>query len=122
LFVYTLGGSRAALHVALGLAGAIVFLEIVMHGYDKVPFTCTYVPSENMKAMAPLYALAFVIGTSALARLQHWALHAGSSIRLVLALAAVFVVLRVISVKRPRQGLVDFDETPVVFSGLNLSS
>jgi len=40
----------------------------------------------------------------------------------MLLLAGVFAVFRVIGIKRPRQGLVDFDETPVVFSGLNLSS
>lgn len=122
LFVLTLGAPRAALHAALGLAGAIVFLEIVLHGYDKVPFTCSYLPSENMKALAPLYAIAFIAGTATLARLQHWALHGGSPLRLVLALAVVFAVLRVITIKRPRQGLVDFDESRVVFSGLNLSS
>jgi hypothetical protein len=122
LFVFTLGPSAAVLHAGLGLAGAIVFLEIVLHGYDKVPFTCTYLPSENMKAMAPLYVIAFVTGTATLARLQHWALHGGSAFRLLLALAVVFAVLRVITVKRPRQGLVDFDESPAIFSGLNLSS
>jgi hypothetical protein len=122
LFVLTLGGARAALHAGLGLAGAVVFLEVVLLGYDKVPFTCTYLPSENMKALAPLYAIAFILGTLTLARLQHWALHGGSALRLLLALGAVFVVLRVISMKRPRQGLVDFDEAPAVFSGLNLSS
>ncbi len=122
LFVFVLGAPRAALHAVLGLAGAIVFLEIIIHGYDKVPFTCTYLPSENMKALAPLYAIAFVLGTATFARLQHWALHDGSPMRPLLALAVVFVVLRVISVKRPRQGLVDFDEAPVPFAGLNLSS
>jgi hypothetical protein len=122
LFVYVLGTPRALLHGALGLAGAIVFLELVMHGYDKVPFTCTYLPSENMKALAPVYAIAFALGTAGFARLQHSALHGGSAISLVLLLAVVFVVLRVVTRMRPRQGLVDFDESPVTFSGLNLSS
>ena len=94
----------------------------MLHGYDKVPFTCTYLPSENMKALAPLYAIAFIIGTGLFARLQHSALHGGSAIRLVVGLAVVFAILRVISVKRPRQGLVDFEESPVTFAGLNLSS
>ena len=30
-------------------------LEALLVSYDKVPFTCTYLPSENMKALAPLY-------------------------------------------------------------------
>lgn len=122
LFVFVLGASRAALHAGLGLAGAIVFLEIVMHGYDKVPFTCTYLPSENMKALAPLYAIAFIAGTALFARMQHSALHGGSAIRLVVALVVVFAILRVITVRRPRQRLVDFEEAPVTFTGLNLSS
>ena len=59
LFVFVLGPRLALMHAALGLAGAIVMLEALMLNYDKVPFTCTYLPSENMKALAPLYAIVF---------------------------------------------------------------
>ncbi len=41
-----------------------------MLSYDKVPFTCTYLPSENMKALAPIYAIAFLIGASAFAQMR----------------------------------------------------
>ena len=58
------------MHAGLGLAGAIVLLEALMLSYDKVPFTCTYLPSENMKALAPIYAIAFIIGAVKFAGMQ----------------------------------------------------
>ena len=69
LFVFVLGPRLALMHAALGLAGAIVLLEALMISYDKVPFTCTYLPSENMKALAPIYAIRFLIGASLFARM-----------------------------------------------------
>ncbi len=68
------------MHAALGLAGAIVLLEALMLNYDKVPFTCTYVPSENMKALAPIYVIAFLVGASLFARMQNDALQGTSAI------------------------------------------
>ena len=90
LFVFALGPQRAVLHAAMGLAGAIVMLEAVLHTYDKVPFTCTYVPSENMKALAPIFGMAFLVGASSFARTQHTALHGGSVIGVLLVLSVAF--------------------------------
>ena len=120
LFVFVLGPRLALMHAALGLVGALVLLEALMVTYDKVPFTCTYVPSENMKALAPIYALAFFIGASLFARLQLDALQRGSPFRALLTLAAVFVVLRVMAVKRARLPEVEFDEAPASFQRLGL--
>jgi hypothetical protein len=121
LFVFVLGPRLAALHAALGLAGAIVLLEAMMVNYDKVPFTCTYLPSENMKALAPIYALAFLIGATMFARWQHDALQ-GTGIGLLITLAAVFAAIRVLSAKRGALPLVQFDEAPATYQRLGLDS
>ena len=120
LFLFVLGPRLALIHAALGLAGAIVLLEALMISYDKVPFTCTYLPSENMKALAPIYAIAFVVGASMFAQMQHEFLEGAGSTRTLLTLAVVFAIVRVLSVKRARLPYVEFDEAPATFQRLGL--
>jgi len=121
LFVFVLGPKLALMHAALGLAGAIVLLEALMVNYDKVPFTCSYVPSENMKALAPICAIAFLIGASRFAQMQNDALVSGSATSALLTLAVLFATLRVMSVKRARLAHVDFDEAPATYQRLGLN-
>jgi hypothetical protein len=120
LFVFLLGPRLALTHAVLGLAGAIVLLEGLLVTYDKVPFTCTYVPSENMKALGPVYAIAFLVGASQFARLQHAALNGGGATLLLIALAVIFAVLRAISARRVRLPWVEFNEAPASFQRLGL--
>jgi len=118
LYAFVLGPRQALVHAALGLAGAIVFLEALLLQYDKVPFTCTYVPNENAKALVPIYTVVFFMAVSAFARMQHEALQ-GGVVRVLITLAVVFGVLRLMSATRPRLPL-DFDEAPVTFQRLGL--
>lgn len=118
LFAFVLGPRQALVHAGLGLAGAIVFLEALLLQYDKVPFTCTYVPSENAKALVPIYTIVFFIVVSAFARMQSAALQGGAA-RVLITLAVVFAVLRLMSATRPRLPL-EFDEAPASFQGLGL--
>ena len=120
LFAFVLGLWPALLHAALGLAGAIVLLEALMAGYDKVPFTCTYLPSENMKALAPVYAIVFIAGASWFAQMQNSALHSGNPVRVIATLAALFAIFRLMSQNRARLPNIDFDEAPASFQGLGL--
>ena len=122
LFAYVLGWRAALVHAVLGLAGAIVFLEAVTVTYEKVPFTCTYLPSENMKALAPIYLIAFVIGASIFSRMQYEALLGTGGLRMVLTLAVVFAVLRAMSVTRARLAHVQFDEAPATLQRLGLDT
>jgi hypothetical protein len=120
LFGYVLGPQRALRHAVLGFAGAIVLLEALMVSYDKVPFTCTYVPTENMKALAPIYAIAFLIGASWFARMENHALEQGNAIDPLIALAMLFAILRVWSIKRTRLPYIEFDEAPATYQRLGL--
>ena len=120
LFVFVLGPRLALAHAGLGLAGAIVFLEALMLLYDKVPFTRAYVPSENAKALVPIYAIGFFIAVSHFARMQSDALQGAGAMRAMMTLAALFAVLRLLSVKRSRPPHVEFDEAPATIQGLGL--
>jgi hypothetical protein len=121
LFVFTLGARIALLHAALGFAGALVFLEALLLNYAKVPFTCTYVPNENIKALGPIYAIGFLIGASVWAGMERAALQEiSASVRLLVLLALIFIVLRRASLRRPRVVPVDFNEVPTTTQRLGL--
>ena len=114
-----MGPALALMHAVLGFAGAMVLLEALMLNYDKVPFTCTYMPSENMKALGPIYTIAFVVGALNFARMEHTALQGGAA-RVLITLAVLFVILRVMSLRRARLPYVEFDEVPATFQRLGL--
>ena len=121
LFVFLMGWPLALAHAALGLLGAIVLLEVMLVGYTKVPFTCSYLPNESMKALGPIFLIAFLIGATLFAGMQRAALAApGETIRLVALLALVFGVCRTISVRTRRPASVDFHEAPVTTQRLGL--
>jgi predicted neutral ceramidase superfamily lipid hydrolase len=73
-----------------------------------------------MKALAPIYAIAFIVGASMFAQMQHQFLEGAGSTRTLLTLAVVFAIVRVITVKRARLPYVEFDEAPVTFQRLGL--
>ena len=121
LFTFVMGPQLALMHAGLGLAGAIVLLEALMVNYDKVPFTCTYMPSENMKALGPIYAIAFVVGALNFARMEYTALQGeGGAVRALITLAVLFLIFRVMSLRRARLPYVEFDEVPATFQQLGL--
>jgi hypothetical protein len=117
--VAMIGDMQAALiHAALGLLGAAIFLEAIMLGYDKAPFTCNYVPG-GAKALVPVFILAFLIGANVFARMELSIINGVNVTRNVLFLLVVLGGLRIASMLR-RDPLVDFDEGPETFSQLSL--
>jgi hypothetical protein len=117
--VSLIGGTQAALvHAALGALGAAIFLELVMLGYDKAPFTCNYVPG-GAKALVPIFGIAFLIGANLFARLELAIINGSNVTRKVVFLLVVLTGLRIASWWR-RDQLVDFDEGPETFSQLSL--
>ena len=121
LFLFFLDPWLAVTHALLGLAGAFVVLEILMFSYAKVPFTCTYVPDENLKALGIPYVVLFLTGASAFASMVHGALQStGAAIRLVILLAIIVAVLRVAARRRTASGPIEFNEAPVTTQQLGL--
>jgi hypothetical protein len=119
--VIVTGAATAFAHAALGVAGAAILLESMMLGYDKTPFSCNYVPVESAKAVAPLGAIAFLLGVSLFARLELAILTGANPLGGILFLAILFAVLR-IAAKRQRERPVDFDEAPPTLQTLGLHS
>ncbi len=117
-----LGPWLALQHAALGAAGSIVLLEALMVGYDKVPFTCSYLPNENMKALGPLYLLMFMIGATSFARMESAAITAQSFTQPFVVLAILFGILRGFTLTRHRLAPVDFDEAPATTQKLGLNA
>jgi hypothetical protein len=121
LFAYVLGPPLALAHAALGLAAATVLLEALLLGYTKVPFACTYVPSENLKGLAPIYLIAFLIGASSFAAMEGAALASPSAAAKVLMfLAAGLLAVRLRARARPLTSVVDFNEAPASIQRLGL--
>ena len=121
LYAYLLGIPTAIAHAVLGLAGATLLLEILLLSYEKVPFTCTYVPSDNLTAFGIPYTVAFLIGASVFAAMERAALQDPIAWFRLLGLLAVSVAaLRVASTRRAAGPPVDFNEAPVTTQRLGL--
>jgi hypothetical protein len=115
-----IGVRAAAIHAALGAASSMAMLDALFLRYDKVPFACSYVPAENMKALGPLYALLFFIGASTLAAFEADALHVPPlALALLIAFAVVSLALKHAATHR-RGANVDFDEAPDSIQRLGL--
>jgi hypothetical protein len=121
LFWFLLGLPLAIAHATLGLAGAMVVLEALFLSYDKVPFTCTYLPSENLKTFGIPYVVIFLIGASTFAGMERAALQdPAAAVRAIVLLTVIYVGLRVASLRQTKRPPIDFDEAPVTTQRLGL--
>ena len=121
LYCFLLGLPEALAHALLGFAGAMVVLEVLFLLYDKVPFTCTYLPSENLKTFAVPYVVTFLIGASTFAGMERAALlEPGAAVRTIILLTAVYIGLRVASSRQIKRPPIDFDEAPATTQRLGL--
>lgn len=119
--VAAVGGiALAVAHAAIGLLGAAIVLEALMLSYDKVPFACSYVADENVKGIAPLFVIAFLIGAVMFARLELAMLAGAFAVKGGVALSSLWIALRVISTRRPRIAQIDFNEGPAALHQLGL--
>jgi len=121
LFWFLLGLPHAIAHATLGLAGAMVVLEALFLVYDKVPFTCTYLPSENLKTFGIPYVVIFLLGASTFAGMERAALQdPAAAVRTIGLLTVIYVGLRVASLRQTKRPPIDFDEAPVTTQRLGL--
>ena len=121
LYWFLLGLPLAVAHAVLGFAAASVVLDALLFTYQKVPFTCTYLPSENLKALAIPYLVLFFGSASILAGMTQAALEDPSdALRLLVFLTAIRIALRVATAHRTPSGPMDFNEAPVTTQRLGL--
>jgi hypothetical protein len=125
--VYTIfwGWHIAAGHIAVTMVCTYCLADFLLHGFRKIPFTCTYSPWKQHATVAIiLYALGFGVFTSIPTGLEH-ALLPGHAWTLWLLAAAILGAWEVF--RRFRQDALDPTElifaeaTPPPFEILNLS-
>lgn len=118
--VSIIAGTPAALiHAALGLIGAAIFLEVIMIGYAKAPFTCNYVPGGGGKALVPVFIVAFLVGANMFARMELAVINGEHVIRNIAFLLVLLTGSR-LAARFRNEPIVDFDEGPETFSQLSL--
>jgi hypothetical protein len=64
----------AVFHLAFGLVVSAFLTEVFFFNFNKVPFTCSYLPGKShMAFLAAAYLYGFTMYTTTAARLQQWA-------------------------------------------------
>ncbi|MGE5646745.1 MAG: hypothetical protein ACM336_13235 [Acidobacteriota bacterium] len=65
------GWTLAAAHLLYGAALSVLLVELLLLTFDKIPFTCTYLPGKaNVKALWPVYLAACYGYSYGMARLE----------------------------------------------------
>jgi hypothetical protein len=65
--------AEAARNLIFGFAIAVVLLEVFFFNFNKVPFTCSYLPAKSHLAfLAGAYLYGFTIYTFTMANLERW--------------------------------------------------
>ena len=68
-----LSPAEAAFHLAFGLAVAALLTELFFFNFNKVPFTCSYLPAKSHLAfLAGAYLYGFTLYTFTMADLEIW--------------------------------------------------
>ncbi|MGD0365331.1 MAG: hypothetical protein ABSC93_30985 [Bryobacteraceae bacterium] len=114
LHVLFWGWRTAALHMLFGAVVSWLLVEVLFVGFEKFPFTCSYLPGKaNLKVSWPLYLFGFTTYVSVFLTLEYWMLQ--RPVRF-LWLGAVIVLVEVaLALYRWRVGrdvALVFDEQP----------
>jgi hypothetical protein len=90
------GWRVAGAHLAYGLVLSALLVELLLLNFDKIPFTCTYLPGKaNVKGFWPVYLAAYWMYAHYMAKVEYRLLDRPASFALVLsAIAALTVLLR----------------------------
>jgi hypothetical protein len=84
--------AEAIFHLAFGLAAAVVLTELFFFKFNKVPFTCSYLPAKSHLAfLAAAYLYGFTVYSFTMGSLERWVWDSG--IRLIGFFALVLAVL-----------------------------
>jgi hypothetical protein len=101
--------------VVLGLLG-VLLADICLHGFRKIPFTCSYLPGKSQVHMVFLGALGLMYGVSLSVRFERQALQEPRGMATMLALfglAAVGIRLGTAALASFEDEELKFEEAPV---------
>jgi predicted permease len=83
------GWPVAAAHLLYGAALSALLVEVLLLGFEKIPFTCSYLPGKaNVKALWPVYLMLFGVYAYGSAKLEYGLLARPGSL-VIFCLAAV---------------------------------
>ncbi|HEY2384469.1 MAG TPA: hypothetical protein VGK48_25100 [Terriglobia bacterium] len=122
---YFLNPVEAAFRLLFGLAVAALLTEALFFNFNKVPFTCSYLPAKSHLAfLGGAYLYGFTIYTSMMADLERWVGQSWG--RIGMFFAEVIVTLILISLYRRQTrdrliGLVYEDDRDPLVRQLNLT-
>jgi hypothetical protein len=85
-----IGVALAVEHLAVGAALAVLLLQLLFVGYRKLPFATTYVRTEDLKLVVPVFAVGTLIAGAAIAAIERAALASAAG---ALAFLAVLIAL-----------------------------
>jgi hypothetical protein len=117
-----LGPAEAAFHLAFGLAIAALLTELFFFNFNKVPFTCSYLPAKSHLAfLAGAYLYGFTLYTMTMGRLEHWVWESSVRVGGFFLFVAVFVAgISWYRHDQPREIIYEDDRDPLV-QQLNLT-
>ena len=75
IHVWLLGGAVAAVHFVEGGLLSLILMELVLFDFEKVPFTCSYLPGKrNVTQTLVLYWVAFTAYAYTMTGIEVWSL------------------------------------------------
>jgi hypothetical protein len=84
---------EAVFHIAFGLAVALLLTEGFFFHFNKVPFTCSYLPPKShMAFLAGAYLYGFTIYTFTIASLENWVWESPRKVATFFVVVGVFLV------------------------------
>jgi hypothetical protein len=90
------GWRVAGAHLAYGLVLSVLLVELLLLNFEKIPFTCTYLPGKaNVKGFWPLYLAAYWMYAHFMANIEYRLLDRPTGFALfLLTIAAATALLR----------------------------
>ncbi len=70
------GFVASLLTAVFGVLLSLILMELLLYGFHKIPFTCSYLPGKaNLPVMRVIYWLAFAFYAYSMASLERWMFH-----------------------------------------------
>lgn len=92
---------EAALHLGFGMAIALLLIECFFFSFNKVPFTCSYLPAKSHLAfLGGAYLYGFTLYSFTMAQIEIWI--SASEGRVAVFFGVVLLILSGISIYRSR--------------------
>ncbi len=103
LHVLFWGWQVAALHLLFGTVISVLLVNVLLAGFEKFPFTCSYLPGKaNLKVSWPIYLFGFTAYVSVCLALEHWMLQ--RPLRFLWLIAVIVGVEAALAIYRWRVG------------------